>query len=77
MHRRRGLFEANAAMSNEVRSLARGDRYTYYTHPLQAGSAEWCRDGSTALLCGPGPERVARLYSSVRHPHTPAGLLGA
>ena len=76
MHRRRGLFEANAAMSNEVRSLARGDRYTY-THPLQAGSAEWCRDVSTALLWGPGPERVARLHASVRHPHTPAGLLGA
>ena len=67
MHRRRGLFEAKATMSNKVRSLARGDRYTD-THALQAGSAEWSRDVSTALLCGPGPERVARLHSSVRPP---------
>ena len=71
MHRRRGLFEANATMSNKVRSLARGDRYAD-PHALQAESAEWCRDVLTALLCGPGPERVARLHSSVRPPYTPA-----
>lgn len=70
MHRRRGLFEANATMSNKVRSLARGDRYAD-PHALQAESAEWCRDVLTALLCGPGPERVARLHSSP-HSVTPA-----
>ena len=71
LHRRKGLFEANAAMSNEVRSLARSDRYTD-THASQAGSAQWCRDVATALRCGPGTARVAGLHSRVCLPHAHA-----
>lgn len=58
-------------MSNEVRSLARSDRYTD-THASQAGSAQWCRDVATALRCGPGPARVAGLHSRVCLPHAHA-----